>query len=277
MTGELPARPLADFINNRVERVGLAVTLAEFGLGSPGSSDERLLYRFRRLHGDHDRARIEDLLTGSAFHLWDIYPGLADEPAGDLTGEPRRARRRPAELTDALGRDLTRRRSVPAKLTDQQLKAAHRLHDLGGLSIRELGRRGWQAWGYSSPRSAAMALSTGFARLRLPARDRIQAATGASLAHGNATRAKRDASHPDHPDYLEHRKALRRASGEVRGVRCAATRTQYPRKGAPCGRWALADSGHCRNHDPRYAETVAADLAAARAKLGLTGDQALAA
>ena len=70
-----------------------------------------------------------------------------------------------------------------AKLTRAQVVAAHRLHVEAGLSIRELGRQLWERNGYSSAKSCANALSSLFATVGLPARDRIEA-TGHEVAHG---------------------------------------------------------------------------------------------
>ena len=80
-----------------------------------------------------------------------------------------------------------------AKLTRPQIYAAHRLHTEGGYSIRELGRLLWQRHGYASPRSCANSLSDLFARVGLPARDRIEATRKASTTHGHGARADRAA------------------------------------------------------------------------------------
>jgi hypothetical protein len=50
-----------------------------------------------------------------------------------------------------------------AKLTERQLRAVYRLHIEGGLSLREIARRGFEAWGCSTAKSASQMLS---ARLR---------------------------------------------------------------------------------------------------------------
>jgi hypothetical protein len=71
--------------------------------------------------------------------------------------------------------------------------AAHRLHVVGGLSIRELGRQLYRRFGYSSDKSCAMALSTAFHRHGLPTRDRIEAAIAASTTHGRASRGEKNA------------------------------------------------------------------------------------
>jgi hypothetical protein len=75
-----------------------------------------------------------------------------------------------------------------AKLTRAQVIAAHKLHIDGGLSIRELGRRLWQPYGYASARSCANSLSDLFKTLGLPARDRVAATVAASTTHGRGAR-----------------------------------------------------------------------------------------
>ena len=76
-----------------------------------------------------------------------------------------------------------------AKLTRDQVVAAHRLHTEGGYSIRALGRLLWQRYGYASEKSCANSLSDLFATVGLPARDRIEATRIASTTHGRGARA----------------------------------------------------------------------------------------
>jgi hypothetical protein len=80
-----------------------------------------------------------------------------------------------------------------AKLTRDPVAAAHRLHIEGGISIRELGRRLWETFGYASAHSCANSLSDLFARQYRPARDRVEATRLASTTHGRAARADRAA------------------------------------------------------------------------------------
>lgn len=80
-----------------------------------------------------------------------------------------------------------------AKLTRAQIVAAHRLHIEAGLSIRELGRRLYERYGYASPRSCANSLSDLFATVGLSARDRVEATRLASTTHGKGARADKAA------------------------------------------------------------------------------------
>ena len=63
-----------------------------------------------------------------------------------------------------------------------------------------------------------------------------------------------------------HRAKVRRASGEIRGVRCAGVRSTYPRKGSRCSRPALKGGEFCRYHDPALRGEVVATVTAAREK-----------
>lgn len=124
------------------------------------------------------------------------------------------------------------------KLTDDELRTLYEIHVARGISMRELGRMIFERKGFASDKSAATCIGYGWKRLGLRARDRLEATIEASTIHGLA----RDP---------EHRKKLRRATGEIRGKRCAGRKTQAPGKGSPCSRWAQADSDFCWNHDPR--------------------------
>lgn len=73
------------------------------------------------------------------------------------------------------------------RLTEAQVKAAHRLH-VGGLSQRELGRLLFDRYGYSTPHACANALSRAFKRGGLPRRNRIEATVLASTTHGHGAR-----------------------------------------------------------------------------------------
>lgn len=82
---------------------------------------------------------------------------------------------------------------VDAKLTAAQVRAAHRLHVDGNVSIRELGRLMYERFGYSSPQSCSNCLSDLFKRAGLRARDRVAATVLASTTHGRGARANKAA------------------------------------------------------------------------------------
>jgi len=94
-------------------------------------------------------------------------------------------------------------------LSRDKVYAAHQLH-VAGLSIRELGRRLAEPYGYASADAAAQALMRGFRFYRLPARDRVEATVAAHLTHGKARRRGQPGS--DLAAYVRERRALARGS-----------------------------------------------------------------
>jgi hypothetical protein len=226
----LPAGPFADWIEHHARARGSLLALEEACGVAPDSL--RHVLRFRRPVA---LDLVDRCVTAVGLDtIWTLYPD--HEPAGRVRGG--------------------RRTGVPRKLTDEQIRAAHRLHIDGGLSIRELGRRLYERYGYSSPQSLANCLCAAFDLLGLDARDRIQAVRAVSTVHGKATREHRDRAHT---------RAGRVRRGEILDrPRCAAVRTQHPRKGQPCGNRALADSDYCWGHDPRYEQQRQAILEDAR-------------
>lgn len=85
-------------------------------------------------------------------------------------------------------RGRIKRHSRAALITREQVFAAHKLHVEGGLSLREIARRGWEHWGYASPKSCLNALCDLMASYGLPRRDRIEATVLASTTHGRGAR-----------------------------------------------------------------------------------------
>ncbi len=149
-----------------------------------------------------------------------------------------------------------RRRGKPTGvygyLTDTQVRAVHRLY-ADGMSLRACAARIFPRTRYASERSCANALHDHFVRLGLPRRDRIEATVAASTRHGLARNP-------------QHRRELRRASGEIAGRTCDGRKMTYPGKGRPCRRPALAGSDYCIGHDPERRAEVVATLADARAR-----------
>lgn len=86
-----------------------------------------------------------------------------------------------------------KRLSRAALLTRDQIFAVHKLHTTGGLSMREISRRGWQQWGYSSSHSCLNSLCELLDSYGLDRRDRVAAAVAASTTHGRGARANRAA------------------------------------------------------------------------------------
>jgi hypothetical protein len=147
---------------------------------------------------------------------------------------------------------VTKPAGVYGLLRDHQLRALHRIHIEGGVSLNELGRRVWERAGYAGPRVATEGIRLGWRRLGLTARDRLTAVRASN-------RARATGSGP------EHRRALRIARGETIGVQCAGTIVGGARCGEPCRLPAVRGSRYCVVHDPARAREVADRLARARA------------
>jgi hypothetical protein len=79
-----------------------------------------------------------------------------------------------------------------------------------GWSLRAIARLHWRRWGYASPKSALEALRGAMRELDLPVRDRVEATVLASTMHGHSRRDARLPGHPDHAEFLAHRRATRK-------------------------------------------------------------------
>lgn len=148
---------------------------------------------------------------------------------------------------------------VYGKLTDAQLKALHRFHRDHGVSIRELGRRVWEAAGYASEKSAANAISDGFKRLRLPAMPR-------ELAVRKANESRRSPESPGTKDRAAYKRWRRKRDGGYRP--CQGAKLTPPEVGRPCERYALTASDFCRFHSPDLRAAVVAKAAEMRSRIG---------
>jgi hypothetical protein len=192
----------------------------------------------------------EFLVAADAPHLWHEPPLAAYAPAHEKIDGRYRVGNEPR----------VKRLSKASLLTREQIHAIHRLHIEGGHSVRSIVRAGWRTWGYANERSATNAVFGLLASFGLKCRPRAEATVMANRQRmmrlpgesKNAFKARR-----------------RRETGEVRGVRCKGVRRQYPRKGEPCQRPALADSEYCRGHDPRFEAENRERLERARARARL--------
>lgn len=155
----------------------------------------------------------------------------------------------PERRVKAAARKRGKPSGVHGRISDEELRELHVLH-VEGLSIRTLGHRVWRGR-YSSPQSAAMAISAGFRRLRLWRRPRQEA----------TALVQREHRHPDSPgksNTAAYRRWLLEKAGRRR--RCEALTVS----GTPCRLWAMNDSECCHMHDPRNAEKIAGHLAEMR-------------
>lgn len=139
------------------------------------------------------------------------------------------------------------------RLTDDQVRAAHRIYTNSNLSLRALGELLHERFGYANGQSAANALHRAFKTMGLPLRDRLEA----TIAANTRTPAQRREA--------EERRRARRSLNPT----CAGIRTRYPGKGEPCSRAAMDGSEFCHSHDPERAAERARHLEDARSWIGL--------
>jgi hypothetical protein len=82
------------------------------------------------------------------------------------------------ELRTGSLQGLRRRRlRSDARLSEEQVRAVWRAHALGGLSLKEIARRGFESWGYASAHSCEVSLLRLLERAGLPRRDRVLGST----------------------------------------------------------------------------------------------------
>jgi hypothetical protein len=142
-----------------------------------------------------------------------------------------------------------------ARLTEAQIRELYRYHQQGA-SIRELGRKVRKHIEFASDQSAAMAISSGFKRYSLEARDR-------SAATARVNRLRKAPDSPGTADRSEYKKWLRKKHGGMR--MCSGVKLTYPQKGRPCRLFAQEGSDFCRQHDPQRRAEVVANVEQARA------------
>lgn len=151
-----------------------------------------------------------------------------------------------------------KRLGVYGKLSDDQLRILHAMHDRRGTSIRELARAVIASAGYASEHSALEGIRTGWRRLGLKAR-----------AQGEATRraneARRAEGSPGTADRAVYKRYRRLQAGGYR--RCAGVKLNAPGKGRRCRHYAAPGSDFCRSHDPEKRAQVVAIVDAARARI----------
>lgn len=167
-----------------------------------------------------------------------------------------RSKATPPATRPKAGRNANR--GYPVLMGEDVIEEARRIYETGA-SLRVVARELLPRTGYASEKSLAVALGDQFRHRGWPVRGRIEQTVMESTVHGLARRGNVD---------KRHRAALRRRRGEVRGVICAGVRQNYPGKGDPCKRAALAGSDFCYQHDPARRAEVADNLRAARARIG---------
>lgn len=140
----------------------------------------------------------------------------------------------------------------PYLMDEATLQEARALYLAGG-SFRQVAAAVLERTGYASVRSLANAMCDTWRYRGWATRDRTAVVRARSTIHG---------LHGD----PAHKAALRIARGETQGRRCAGVRSQPPRKGAPCRRYALVGGLYCAGHEPARADERAERLADMRAR-----------
>lgn len=154
------------------------------------------------------------------------------------------------------------RKPGSGRLTDQQLRVLHLAHVRQQASINQLAKQIHERIGYRSHHSAAVAISAGWKRLGLPARDRIEATRLASTTHGHGAR---DRDEQAYRRFLAAQRGWRALQGPGQ-PQCKAVKTQPPGVGQRCQRPAVTGSEFCQSHDPTRAAKREATLARMRAR-----------
>lgn len=150
-----------------------------------------------------------------------------------------------------------------SKFTDDQLRVLHRLHVEQGASINQLAKRVAERVGYASHHSAAQAISAGWKRLGLKARDRIEQVRKSCTVHGQAPKHRTAEQERAYRRFLMEQRGWRAQQGPGR-PQCAGVKANSPGAGRRCGRPAMTDSEFCLQHDPLRALEVQAHLARSR-------------
>lgn len=151
-----------------------------------------------------------------------------------------------------------------SKYTEAQLRALHVFHIRDGLSLNELGKRTFEAVGYKTHHSAAVAISRDWKRLGLKARDRIEQTVLSSTKHGRKSRGQSRAEQNEYRRWLAKQRGWKSIKGPGQPL-CEGVRENPPRKGEPCQRPAKEGSRFCPQHDPETAERRRAHLDRVRA------------
>jgi hypothetical protein len=147
-----------------------------------------------------------------------------------------------------------KRRGVPRRIPDADLRKLHTLHTKGKrLSAYELARKVYEQYGFASARSCHACICHGWKALGLKARDRIEMCVEMSTKDGLSPRNWKD------------RRRLRLAAGltckgKQRHPRCKAKTA----RGKRCSH-ASMNGDYCWSHDPATAEVRKHQCAAMRA------------
>jgi hypothetical protein len=169
---------------------------------------------------------VDEILAAAGVHLSDVYPDLY--ATDDLEPLPER-------------RGGWKRPDKWCRYSRDQLRVLYKIHLEHDQSINALAKATYEKLGYSSHGSAASAISNGWKRMGLKARDRIEMCRIASTIHGRA---------PKHGPRPGYKTFLCNQRGYEWRPPCKGIKRQPPRKGSPCLRSAMEGSDYCVAHDP---------------------------
>ncbi len=153
------------------------------------------------------------------------------------------------------------------RMTDDQVRAAHRLYVQRELSCWELGRLLWERFGYRSPQSAGEAVSRAFKSLGLPLRSQHEVTVKRNFKHGHKVRAQTNGEQNAYRRWLADQRGWKATQGPGRPT-CRALKTgACGGKGKPCTRPAVEGSTFCQSHDPARELARQAVLAKVRSRI----------
>jgi hypothetical protein len=135
------------------------------------------------------------------------------------------------------------------KITDDQVRALHKLYVGRGLSCRQLGGLVWEKFGYASELAAGEGIYRAFKELDLPRRSQREVTVARNLKHGRKTRAQTNEEQNAYRRWLAEQRGWNRIQGPGQ-PRCEGIKRQSPRKGERCKRPALEGSRFCQSHEP---------------------------
>lgn len=221
------------------------------------------------------RAHIEDALARADVAMWEVYSWECLDPGRIFDRYCPKCKEQVTVGEDGVCPwcETTTRQKRPregrkgyllrkdSRLTEEQVRAAHRIHIREFRSLRSIGGDWYEELGFKNKESCAMALSNAMQRLGLERRNQADATA-------DANRRRRD---PDAPERgttptptAEYRRYHKRKKGRLR--RCRGIRKWAPRQGERCGNYAQSGQDYCWAHDPANADYIETHLALSRAR-----------
>lgn len=213
-----------------------------------------------------ERAEIEDALHRAGVLFSDLYPDLDADPQALRDGYCA-ACRRDVNTTDgycpwcddvvldARPKYSHARLGQGRRMTDAQVRAAHVLYVQRGLYLRDVAGMLWRQYGYANLQSCEAGLRRAFRLLGLPRMPPGEASRRAHTTHGLTVQGRKA------PEYT----ALVRERELAKHGVCGETRYD----GTPCEYVCEPGTSTCGYHNPDKLAARRANLATARAALGM--------